>query len=220
VADPGRPSFINDNTWSAASAAARLEATDIASVDGYPVGNYQNPVALVSGLARAMNVDAVKAGKPSACWLQLYGWNDVPREPTPDELRAMAYTVFVWGTRLLLFWDYKPLTSALWRSIGALHREMAGVAQIVDAASSRWIKSATAERRVQYGVWEHNDTILVVACNAAPERVSASLDLGGASPGVRRRVTARFPGARVALDAGGLHTRFEPYERQIFEVAA
>jgi len=220
AADPDHPAFINDNAWSAASSAARLEATDIASIDGYPVGSYQNPLALVSGMVRAMNADAVRAGKPSACWLQLYGWNDVPREPTPDELRAMAYTVFIWGTRLLLFWDYKPLNAALWRSVGALRREMGEVAQTVDDASSRWLKSATAARCVQYGVWERAGVVHVVACNAAPERVSASLDLGGAGPAAQAHVKARFPGAQAAFDAGKLHVRFEPYERQMFEVAA
>ena len=91
-ADPNRPAFINENVWREGDwLKSFLQSTDIISMDMYPVGQYQNPLSALAERVSLMNREGVMARKPTAFWLQLYGYYDAPREPTPEEQRAMTY---------------------------------------------------------------------------------------------------------------------------------
>lgn len=220
AADPDRPAFINDNTWSHESAPMRQRASDIASIDVYPIGSVQNPLAIVSDFARVVNVDAVAAGKPSAFWLQLYGWNDVSREPMPSEARAMAYLSFIWGTRVFLFWAYKPMQRALWDAMRSLAHEVAALDRALADAGCRWVRTGTSGRRVHYTVWEGERQTYVIACNASSDPVLASFDVAPTAQSIRGRLTAWHRSVRSMLAGDQLLAWFGPYSREVFEFAS
>jgi hypothetical protein len=153
-ADPYRPAFINENRWEAGEwTNTLLRATDIGSFDLYPIGQHQNSVKLIADKSSAINRDCINARKPSAFWLQLYGYDDAVREPTPDEERAMTYLTFIHGTRLLLYWIYKPMNPALWESMKSLREEISRLEQIVTRDDAQWVSVGTCGLCVLYGLW-------------------------------------------------------------------
>lgn len=214
AADPGRAAFINDISWSRTSAAVRWRSTDLAAVDVYPVGSMENPLAVVAAMAQTINTETAGETRPSAMWLQLYGWDDAPREPTTAEVRAMSYLAFIWGTRTLLFWQYKPMQRELWNAIRPIHDELAQVERTLASPACRWTRTGTAGRRVHYSIWRNANRAYVVACNASPEPRSVSFDIAAPIGAVRRwHDTAKFASADARLNAW-----FPPYAREVFEV--
>src|SRR5439155_5682935 len=133
------------------------------------VGAVANPLAPLADTIRALSADCRAAGKPSAFWLQLYGWDDVAREPTAAEARAMAYLAFIWGTRTLLYWSYKPMQPALWDAMPILARELAAIDTAFADRTCRWVRAGTDGRRVHYAVWHGADRFYVVAANASAD---------------------------------------------------
>jgi hypothetical protein len=217
-ADPAHPAFVNDTKWTPDSVRDRLASTDIGCLDCYPVGSYANPLEAVARAVRPMNADCVAAGKPSAFWLQLYGWDDVPREPTPDEARAMTYLTFLWGTRLILYWTYKPMQPALWASMAILRRELDRLSALVLGDGWTWVRTGTSARRVHYAIWHGSDRAIVAFCNGAPEDVRVSIDLGGIVRESGTRPQGWYKGTNVIVDRGRLVATMRPYARQVIEL--
>lgn len=102
-----------------------LKSTDIYSIDTYPFAGFES---VPGGLDKYTRVSlsalqtASWSNKPVHSWLQIYGSNDVWREPTSDELRFMAYVNIMFGGGYSYF-ALRPLSETTWSSIGKINQE-------------------------------------------------------------------------------------------------
>ena len=102
-----------------------LNSTDIYSTDVYPFQGFES---VPGGLDKYTRVSlralatASWSNKPVQSWLQIYGSNNVWREPTPDELRYMAYLNVMFGSGYSFF-ELRSLSEATWSSIGKINQE-------------------------------------------------------------------------------------------------
>ncbi|MBM4049000.1 MAG: hypothetical protein FJ279_28205, partial [Planctomycetes bacterium] len=124
-ADPHHPVFKNHWAWKRGYGSyGGLEATDIYSVDRYPIGRQWNAMQVMADLIDDMAFDGARDGKPVAIWLQMYGSYDSPREPTVAEHRCQTYITLIHGARLIFGFIYKPMSVELWRSMPGLAEEV------------------------------------------------------------------------------------------------
>src|SRR5262249_29034801 len=165
-----------------------------------------------------MNGDCLQARKPAAFWLQLYGYDDAVREPTPDEERAMTYLTFIRGTRLLFYWLYKPMDPALWESMTTLRQELSRLEQLVTDDDARWLRVGTRWRRVHYALWERRRTVYLIACNASSDSVTVSFDMQHLTGQQLTRSQRWFDGRAGTLVENKLTIAFAPHQRQVFEL--
>jgi hypothetical protein len=151
-------------------------------------------------------------------WLQLYGYDDAVREPTPDEQRAMTYSSFIQGTRLMCYWQYKPMNALLWSSMLSLRQELARLEPIVFADRARCLRIGVRRGRVHYALWSDAHRSYLIACNVSPGSVLARLPL--TANGERLSVERAWyeTGSYRALGSD-LWTWFPPFARQVWELS-
>jgi len=218
--DPERPVFINEAFWNGGNGKYKQPfPSDIGIVDNYPIGRYTNGVKSVADTASIMNRDCLVVNKPSGFWLQLYGgWWDGRREPTTDEVSAMTYINLIWGTRILLYWLYKPVNPSLWSAMKPISDEVARLFAILTDDRARWICAGTNAIKVHYAVWRLNKLVFLVACNAGPEAVTATFEMDRLTG---LRVTAArswYTTDRIAVNQGRFNITFPAYQRYVIEM--
>jgi hypothetical protein len=220
-ADPAHPVFLNENRWNAGGGDA-LRQTDVACVDVYAIGRYVNAVRAVGDTAWQMNADSERAGKASAMWLPMYGYDDAVREPTMEEARAMSYVAAMHGCSLLMQWIYRPMSSSLWRAFSTINKELRRLVAGGPRERPRLLRSGVREGRLHYAFWRTGrGELLLACCNTDPRSVVNAIDLDAAG-------AARLPAARALFDDGGTSLRvgsrlwiFLPaYGRQVYELTA
>jgi hypothetical protein len=220
-ADPAHPVFLNENHWSAGGGEA-LRQSDVACVDIYPIGRYANAVKAVGDAAWQMNADSAAAGKASAMWLPIYGYDDAVREPTIEEARAMSYAAAMHGSSLIMQWVYRPMSSALWRAFPAINGELRRLVAGAGRERPRLVRSGVRQGRLHYAFWRSDPTGFALACcNTGPRSVVASIDL--MLPGM----TTVSP-KRAWFDDGGTSLRLgaslwvylPAHGRQVYDLAA
>jgi hypothetical protein len=216
AADPSRPSFINENVWREGDwLTGFMQSTDIISVDLYPIGQYQNPLRAVADRVSAMNREGLLARKPSAFWLQLYGYYDAPREPTSDEQRAMTYLVFIRGVRLIFYWMYKPMNQVLWESLKPLFEELKQISEVVMQDHSRWHSVGTVQLQIHYALWEAGEKFYLIACNISSESIQAQFNFEQLA-GKSFAESQSWYGDQVKSFTGkSVEIEFSPYGRQV-----
>ncbi len=215
-ADPSRPAFINENVWREGDwLTSFVQSTDIISMDMYPVGQYQNPLSAIAERASVMNREGLLANKPSAFWLQLYGNYDAPREPTPDEERAMTYLVFIRGVRLIFYWVYKPMNQILWQSLKPLFEELKNISDIVMQDHSRWHSVGTVQLQIHYAIWEVGDKFYLIACNTGSEPVEAKFNLEQIAGKNFTESEIWYDDQTKRFTGKSLEMEFSPYGRQV-----
>ncbi|MBI3649817.1 MAG: hypothetical protein HY231_02075 [Acidobacteria bacterium] len=218
-ADPTRAVVINENVWRAGEwLRGYVQATDIISMDLYPVGQYQNPLSLIAERVGAMSRTALSENKPLAFWLQLYGNYDAPREPTPAEQSAMTYLVFIHGVRLLLYWLYKPMSPALWASMKPLLAELKILFDVVSQAEARWLGVGTLKLHIHFAVWQLGDGFLLVACNISDRKMLATFDVQQLTGKGLESYESWHGDSVRQLSGNRIEVAFAPYERQVFRL--
>jgi hypothetical protein len=219
AADPSRPVLLNENVWREGDwAKSFLQSADIVSMDLYPIGQYENPLMVIAERVRQMNLECLPAHKPTAFWLQLYGYYDSPREPTPDELRAMTYLVFIKGVRLILYWAYKPMNRILWESLKPLFDEVKRLCDITTRDGARWHSTGTTQIQVHYALWEAGGRFYLIACNAGGVSVETKFEfeqIAGRSFSNYRSWSEDY---RKFFSGKRLFINFAPYESQVIEL--
>ncbi|HEY6214231.1 MAG TPA: hypothetical protein VIW45_18180, partial [Vicinamibacterales bacterium] len=215
AAAAGRTVFVNDNACRD-EGAGLLSASDLGSADVYPVGQYANSLKPFADLSSAINRASARARKPAAMWLQMYGFDDAVREPTPEEARAMSYATFIHGTRLLCHWIYKPMNLRLWDSMKTVHQEIRSLADAVSQADARCVRIGTRRGCVHYGVWTTGRRTFVAACNISPDGVIAGIDVPEARQSPKCDGWYEAPAAYHARNT--LWSHFPPLSRQVWEL--
>lgn len=214
LADSTRPIIVNDN--SIREVSSLLSASDVGSLDIYPIGQFANSLKPVADFSMTLNRAADSVGKPAAMWLQTYGYDDAVREPTSDEYRAMAYATFIHGTRLLCHWIYKPMSGRLWSSMQHVQLELKRLDRFVAEARYACISVGTERGRVHYTVWSDGSRGCLVACNIAPTRTLARVDSRILPSGAALTDAWYGSGLHAAL-GGRVYASLPAFGREVWE---
>jgi hypothetical protein len=151
--DPNHPVWMNHAPRnSVAQMAAFNEAADIVGCDIYPVPEWRTghsdlgdrSLASVGAYTERMQAGAPE--KPVWMVLQGFGWADLDKDPSEEEMRVkrrptfaesrfMAYDAIVRGARGILYWGthYIEKDSDLWNDLLKLVRELADLHPVLSA---------------------------------------------------------------------------------------
>jgi len=217
AADPYRPAHINWYAWSKGKGGyGSLDATDIGALDRYPVGRGANAIKATGDIARIMNDDCRPRHQPTAFWVQMYGYDDAVREPTPDEMAGMTYACLIQGMRLIYYFIYKPMSTDLWESMAPLGAELRALEPVLTDPDAREFAVDVTPDGVHYALWQRGRCVTLVACNASDEKGALDLDLKklGARRVPGKVVSASTPGA-VTYGRGRLRAEFAANQRLV-----
>jgi len=220
AADPYRPSQINWYSWRPGRGGyGTLDATDLGSLDRYPIARTANPMKSIADIVSLMNTDCRHRAQPTAFWCQMYGYDDAVREPTPAEERCMTYLCLIRGMRLVYYFIYKPMSPDLWASMKPLGDEIATLEPLLGHPDARELAVGTTADTVHYSLWRTgDDELLLMAANAGYERVEGTFDLS-AEVGLGRKAAAvLFEDRSIKLRGGKLTDSFEPCARHVYRL--
>lgn len=219
AADPYRPSHINWYSWVKGKGAyGGLDATDIGSVDRYPIGR-DNAMKVMTDITKLMNDDCRPRFQPTAFWCQMYGYDDAIREPTPEEQRCMTYLCLTHGMRLIYYFIYKPMSVATWESMTPLGDEIAALTPVLADPSARELAVGMLMDTVSYSMWESRGHVYFLAANGSYEPFQATFDVAKlARRPLKRKATVWFEGRTVRLQWGKLTDSFNPLARHVYEL--
>jgi hypothetical protein len=207
--DPYRPAYIN---WCffGQPPFGTLEASDIVSVDRYPL-RYStltfNP-GIVSDLATDINRAANPVHKPTNFYLQFQGFWDMGREPIPAEVRWMSYVNFIKGTRSLQYFEYKPMSSRLWESMRPLGDELQKLFRLTTTPDARELANGTQGNLI-YSLWRSGDSHYLLYANATTKSIVADIDLHKLTGKGAVEITPLFgsPDVKTSLPKGSPSTQ-------------
>ncbi len=212
VADPYRPAFINWCFWKWPPYGT-LEASDIASVDRYPLRYSTLAFApeIVSELAAEINRDARPTHKPTLFFMQLQGFWDMAREPIPAEARWMSYVNFIGSTRLLQYFSYKPMSPRLWESMRPLGAELQQLFRLTSSPDACELANGSQGSLI-YSLWRNQGKHYFLFANAATKPIVADLDLHELTATEPRSITPLFESSAVTVSRGRLTFSLQPLE--------
>jgi hypothetical protein len=218
IADPYRPVQINWYDWTPGKGGyGSLNATDIGSLDRYPIGKAENAMKAVADIASLMNKDCRERNMPTAFWVQMYGYDDAVREPTPEEERCMSYICICYGMRAIYYFIYKPMYSGLWESMIELGKELK-VLEPVLGAPDAWEIAVDAIGDIHFSIWKSGAKIYLITCNGGGDEITVSFDLHKISGFTFRKAIVWFEGREFDLEDGKFADTFKPYERHVYEL--
>ncbi len=213
AADPYRPSFFNYYSWKPGYGGyGGLVASDVGSLDRYPIGRGDGMKAM-DDITRIMAADCLPVGKPVNIWLQLYGYDDAVREPTPAEQRCQSYLCLIAGARSLMYFIYKPMGRAMWNSMLPLGREIEALTPILATPPPHRQVTADSDlirfaHRYLDGKW------YLICANPSASTVKVSFDLSALE--VTGPAKKLFEGGQVAVAGGKLEDTFAPLATRVY----
>jgi hypothetical protein len=220
-ADPYRPAQINWYAWTAGKGGyGSLNATDIGSLDLYPIGMVENAMKAIADITSLMNEDCRSRNMPTAFWVQMYGYDDAVREPTPEEMRCMTYISLIYGMRALYYFIYKPMYTGLWDSMTPLGAELKELEPILGDSNARELAVGAANDSLHYALWQSGGKVYLLACNGDNDQVNATFNLKEITGLTAGKATVWFEGRELPLQDGNLLDIFKPYERHVYELSA
>ena len=161
-------------------------------------------------------------------WIQMFGYDDVWREPTIDELRYMAYLNVMYGSMYSYFG--KTFSTDTWDQIGEIQQETAELAKIVLDKESQVLFQPRIDddqgNFIYTAVKDKNgDTYVIVIRNNHPmedpsqEKESFTFNCSDICSSLTK-ITSKYEADRVVLsDSDGLVTEgFLPWETRVYVV--
>lgn len=210
--DPYRPAFIN---WCffGRPAFGTPEATDLVSVDRYPLryNTLTFSPGIVSDLADDINRAAKTVHQPTMFYLQLQGYWDMGREPTPSEARWMSYVNFIQGTRLLQYFEYKPMSAQLWESMRPLGVELQKLFRWIATPEARELASGKQGQLI-YSLWQSGGNHYFLFANATTKPIVADLDVRELMGKEVQKIIPLFEGATIKLSRNHLEFSLKPLQ--------
>ncbi len=204
--DPGHLVTIN-NCRGTRSIISYARASDIASLDYYPIGKW--PAATVGPLTS--EIVSIAGYRPVSMWIQGYKIFN-PREPLPAEVIMMSYSMFARGASELFYFIGKPKPS-LWAAQTQCARE---ITSLNKAAATRQKFSLTtipksniyASLRISdYEGW-------IIAVNESDKAITANIVLpAGITP---ENISVLFESRRILTRNNQITDKFMPFARHVY----
>jgi hypothetical protein len=221
--DPYRLVFINwgsDDVPMAVGAEPHgtLAATDLYSIDYYPFANSKTSLENYTlRTIRALRSGA-SAGRPGHSWLQLYGYLDVIREPTGEELNYMAYVDLLYGGNYS-YWQTKSNAKSTWDRVGKTNEEMRALTTLLTLnPGATELKAPALDGHYLYSAWKTEEKSYLIVLHVAAETEPFAIDL---KPIFGARVSqARdyFDNASADLKGSTLRGSFDAYATRAYEI--
>ena len=110
-----------------------FDCMDFFYFDCYPFHGVPraNPCEFFAETVAAINRDTAKFGMPVFFWLGSYGYGDVSRMPTPDELQNQIYTALIHGSRGIEYFIDYPVSVPLIRRVREIHKKLSAFSDIL-----------------------------------------------------------------------------------------
>lgn len=247
-ADPARPVLLNlgqgvawDNWVGRGERShhpedypAYLAGCDIASFDIYPVAHAEPEVAgnlwfVARGVERLRQW--ARPDQPVWNCLECTRIGDVPRKPTPAEVRAEAWQALIAGSRGLIYFvhQFKPgfREAALLddpemlAAVTALNREITTLAPVLnDPAVPARVAAASANSAVPVALLarRHAGAVYLFAAATRAGRTEVTFTLAGGAENATVEVIGE--NRTLATSAGAFTDRFGPWDVHLYRVSA
>lgn len=215
-ADPYRPAFFNYYSWKPGYGGyGGLVASDVGSLDRYPIGRVPDPMKAMDDITRTMAADCLQVGKPVNIWLQLYGYDDAVREATPAEQRCQTYLCLIAGARSIMYFIYKPMGRAMWNSMLPLGREIEALTPVFATPPPQQPMTVSTDlirfmHRQVDGKW------FIVCANRSASTVQATFDV--AALGAKGPVRERFGDHVLPIQNGHFRDTFAPLATRVYVI--
>jgi hypothetical protein len=221
--DPHRLVFIN---WSSDDVSARigaeppgsLSATDLYSIDYYPFGSSKNSLEdYTLRTIRALRTGQ-RTGRPGHSWLQLYGYLDVNREPTGDELNYMAYVNLLYGGNYS-YWQTKSNAKPTWDRVRRINEEAGMLTKelMLNPAASE-LKTPTLAGHYLYSAWRTAADSYLIVLHVCSRAEPFALDLRPIFGPKVSRARTYFDGLPVDVAGSTLEDSFAAYATRVYKV--
>jgi len=215
-ADPYRPSFFNYYSWKRGYGGyGGLAASDVGSLDRYPIGRGPDAMKAMDDITRTMASDCLPAGKPVNIWLQLYGYDDAVREATPAEQRCQTYLCLIAGARSIMYFIYKPMGRAMWESMLPLGQEIEALTPVFAGAPPDRAMTVSTDlirfmhRQVDGKWW-------IVCANRSTSPVEATFDVGALA--VKGPAREQFGKRVLPISGGKFKDTFAPLATRVYVI--
>lgn len=222
--DPYHPAFVN---WQRQATAGTkpygsFNCTDVAALDSYVFNVHPKPEPLrdFSMDCKKWNEMASPLGLPIYFWMQVYGYNDAGREPTPEELKCMVYLNLIYGVRVPAYYDEgNPMCAALWEMEVELNAQVIKLAEaLFSKPEARELKTGVLSDSVHYGLWSSGDAFYLILANVSRNAVDFSIDIGEASGESPDTAELIFEGWTQALVDGKLEGRLQGGQSHVYRL--
>jgi hypothetical protein len=221
--DPYRLVFIN---WGSDDVPAgvgvephgSLAATDLYSIDYYPFANSRTSMEIYAlRTIRALRT-AELAGRPGHSWLQLYGYLDVTREPTADELNFMAYVDVLYGGNYS-FWQEKSNAKSTWDQVRTTNHEIDVLTKLLwlNPQASE-LEAPTLSGRYLYSAWEAQGDHYLIVVHVSGQSETFALDLKPIFGSRVTRAGSYFGETSDRLAGTTLEDSFDAYGTRVYKI--
>ncbi|MGD0492616.1 MAG: hypothetical protein ABSC32_13800 [Steroidobacteraceae bacterium] len=195
-----------------------LAATDLYSIDYYPFAN--DKTSLENYTLRTIRAlrTGMMAGRPGHSWLQLYGYLDVSREPTGDELNYMAYVDLLFGGNYS-YWQIKSNAKPTWDRLGETNREMRQLTETLTLnPDATQVQPPTLRGRYLYSAWKTKESEYLIVLHVSNQIEPFTLDLKSLFGPEVSTARTLFGDASVDLAGSTLKDSFAPYAARVYTI--
>jgi hypothetical protein len=158
------------------------------------------------------------AGRPGHSWLQLYGYLDVSREPTGDELNYMAYVDLLFGGNYS-YWQIKSNAKPTWDRLGETNREMRQLTETLTLnPDATQVQPPTLRGRYLYSAWKTKESEYLIVLHVSNQIEPFTLDLKSLFGPEVSTARTLFGDASVDLAGSTLKDSFAPYAARVYTI--
>jgi hypothetical protein len=221
--DPYRLVFINWGSDDVPSGVGMephgsLAATDLYSIDYYPFANSRTSMEIYAlRTIRALRT-AQLAGRPGHSWLQIYGYLDVTREPTGEELNFMAYVDLLYGGNYS-FWQEKSNAKSTWDQVRKTNHEIDVLAKLLTLnPQASELKTPTLSGRYLYSAWETQGDCYLIVAHVSGLSETFAIDLKPIFGSRVIRAASYFGDTSNRLAGTNLEDSFDAYGTRVYKI--
>jgi hypothetical protein len=220
--DPYRLVFVNWGSDDVPAAVGvqphgTLAATDLYSIDYYPFSNSKTSLENYTLRTIRARRTGMLAGLPGHSWLQLYGYLDVIREPTGDELNYMAYVNLLYGGNYS-YWQVKSNAKSTWDRVGKTNGEIRALTNLLMLNPNAYeLKAPTLTGQYLYSAWKTEADSYLIVLHVANRHEPFTIDLKPIFGRVSE-VRAYFDDVSVESANSTLNDSFNAYATRVYKI--
>ena len=196
-----------------------LAATDVYSIDYYPFQGLRHNIKGYAVTTQRMLQTSLLFNKVSHSWLQLYGYSDVWKEPSGDELNYMAYLNLIYGS-MVSYWGPKSNSITTWQRVAVINNELNDITEFLHlSADAKQIGSVLTKGNFIYSLWIRNERIYLIVLHNGSSTENFEFNVTDYIPQKSiRKVNSFFDKSVLPLNNSNISTEFKPFESQVYEI--
>jgi hypothetical protein len=221
--DPYRLVFIN---WGSDDVPASvgvephgsLAATDLYSIDYYPFSNSKTSLEIYALRTIRMLRTGMLSGRPGHSWLQMYGYLDVIREPTGDELNYMAYVNILYGGNYSYF-QTKSNAKPTWDRVRKINEEIQVLTNLLMLNSrASELQAPTLMGHFLYSAWKAAGDSYLLVVHVGDQTEPFAMDLKPIFGTKISAATDYFGRVSADISRSTLKDSFNAYATRVYKI--